>query len=311
MTVRVVTDSTADLPAEVVRDLDITVVPAYIGFKGRTYRDGVDIGHDELYKRIAESDALLTTSQPAPSDFAEAYRRLLMEADEIVSIQVTSKLSGTCNSAIKARDMVGGKGRIEVVDSEFVSMGLGLITIAAARLAKSSASLGRVLDEARQNISHTHAWGLLDTMKYVLRSGRLGKAKSLLGSMLSVKPMLTMHNGELLPAGLVRTRLKGLEKLLDIFKGCVSVQEVGIVHSTTPDEAQWLKCRLSALLDASLIHVSRLGPALGVHGGPGTLILALREKISPLVQESSESERTRRLVSLPSFHMPRLNLAHL
>ncbi len=309
MTVRIVTDSTCDLPAELVEALDITVVPVYIGFRGRTYRDGIDIGPDELYQKIQESDVPLITSQPPPADFATAYQRLMKEADEILSIHVTSKLSGVYNSAVQAREMVSGKGRIEVVDSASVSMGLGLITLAAARLAKSGASLSNVMAEVKQAMPQVHLWGVFDTLKYVLRGGRLGRAKVLLGSVINVRPVLTMREGLIQPAGFVRTRLKGIDRLIENFKNYPEIDEVGIVHSTTPEEARSLKAKLSSVLDAGRIHISRLGPALGVHGGPGTLVMALREKTSMPSREAAEIEKNRRLISLPSFHKPRLNIS--
>jgi DegV family protein with EDD domain len=309
MTVKVVTDSTSDLPLELVRDMDITVVPAYIGFRGRTYRDGIDIEADELYQKIGESDSPLTTSQPAPGDFAIAYRRLMKEADEIISIHATSKLSGICNSALQARELVSGKGHIEVVDSTLVSMGLGLVTLAAARLAKSGASLSNVLTETSQAIPQVHLWGIFDTLKHALRGGRLGRAKALLSSLINVKPMLTMREGLIQPAGFVRTRLKGIDKLIENFKNYPEVDEVGIVHSTTLEEAQSLRSKLSSVMDARRIHISRLGPALGVHGGPGTLVLALREKLSTSSCEARDIEKNRKIINLPSFYKPRLNIS--
>jgi DegV family protein with EDD domain len=308
----VVTDSTADLPEELIRELDITVVPAYIGIRGRSYRDGVDITADEVYKKLVESDVPITTSQPPPRDFAEAYKHVLKEADEIVSIQATSKLSGIYQSAVQAREMVGGKGRIEVVDSSSVSMGLGLITIAAARLAKAGVSLSGVLEESHKAITQIHIWAIFDTLKYVFRGGRLGKATSLLGSVLTVKPVLTMKDGVLHPAGFVRTRARGIEKLLDNLRRFQNVQDVGIVHSSTPDEAQTLRCRLSALVDKNRIYVSRLGPALGVHGGPGTLILALRASDTPRSSiEDAIDKARKRLPQMPSFRAPKLNTSPL
>ena len=306
MTVRIVTDSTADLPPELARDLDITVVPVYVSMRGRSYRDGVDISLDEIYRKMIEGGTPVTTSQPAPADFSEAYRRLMKEADDIVSIHLTSRLSGVYSSAVQGRDMAGGKGRIEVVDSASISMGIGLVALAAARLAKAGASMPCVLEETRHAIEHVHVWGVLDTLKYVLRSGRLGRAKAMVGSLLSVKPLITMKNGELYPSGVVRTRVKGIDKLIENFKTFINVDEIGIVHSTTPDEARTLRSRLSAVLDGSRIHLSRLGPALGVHGGPGTLVLALREKLQ--VTENAAADKIKRHINLPSFHAPRLNI---
>jgi DegV family protein with EDD domain len=203
--------------------------------------------------------------------------------------------------------MVGGKGRIEVIDSASISMGMGLIAVAAARKAKAGASLPSILDEVRQAVDHTHIWGVFDTLKYVLRSGRLGRATALIGGLLSVKPIITMKNGELYPSGIARSRAKGIERLIENFKGFAGVEEVGIVHTTTPDEAQALKSRLSAVLDSRRIHISRLGPALGTHGGPGTLALALHERI-PLPSNILIS-KNKKLINLPSFHAPRLNIA--
>jgi DegV family protein with EDD domain len=311
VTVKIVTDSTSDLPPQIVQELDITVVPAYVGFGDKTYRDGIDISQDEVYQRMVTENIPATTSQPPPADFANIYKNLLKGTDEIVSIHVTGKLSGVYNSALQGKEMVSGGSRIEVVNSLSVSMGLGLMTLAAARLAKAGESLSSILEEVRQSIPNTHIWGFFDSLKYALRGGRLGKAKALLGSVLPVKAMLTMRDGELHPVGFARTRAKGIEHLINNFKKAVNVQEVAVVHSTTPDDAQTLKDRISAIFDKSPVHVSRLGPALGVHGGPGTLILALREKVTSLGQEAKESQKGKKLVSLPSLHLPKLKFALL
>jgi DegV family protein with EDD domain len=306
MTIRIVTDTTADLPPALAQELDITVVPAYVNLRGRSYRDGVDISIDELYRKMLESDAPVTTSQPPPNDFAEAYRRVMKEADQIVSVHLTSRLSGVYNSALQAREMVDGRGRIEVVDTASISMGTGLVAVAAARKAKAGASLPAILDEVRESLSRVHIWGLLDTLKYVLRSGRLGKASSLIGGIIAVKPIITMKNGELYPSGIARNRQKGLDRLLEHFKSFIDAEEVGIVHSTTPDEAQTLRSRIAQVLDSRRIHVSRLGPALGVHGGPGTLVLALRERLPAAGVVQAKGKK---LIHMPSFRAPRLNIA--
>jgi len=311
VTVKIVTDSTADLPPNLIQDLDITVVPAYVGFGSKTYRDGIDISQDEVYQKMVTENIPATTSQPPPADFADVYQRLLKETDEIVSIQATSKLSGLYNSALQGKEMVSGGNRIEVVDSLSVSMGLGLITLAAARLAKAEGNLPKIMEEIRQSIPHIRIWAFFDTLKYLLRGGRIGKAQALLGSVLNVKPMLTMRDGELHPAGFIRTRAKGIERLIDNLKKAVNVQEVAVVHSTTPDDAQTLKERVSAIFDKSPILLSRLGPALGVHGGPGTLLLALREKVPSLGQEAKMRDKLKKRVSLPSLHRPKLNFTRL
>jgi len=309
MTVKIVTDSTSDLPVQLAQELGITVVPVYLRFGEKVYRDGVDISQDELYQKLVASPVHPATSQPSPADFADVYNRLSGETDEIVSIQVTSKLSGTYNSALQGRELVKAGCQIEVVDSLSVSMGLGLITVAAARLAEAGESLPAVMEEIRQAIPSIRLLAVFDTLKYLLLGGRIGKVKALLGSMLNVKPLLTVRDGELLPAGLARTRSKGIDRLFDLVKNALNIQELAIVHSTTPDEAGSLKERIASIFDRERIHIARLGPALGVHGGPGTLILALREKVSGIGQDAGEGEPSRKRISLPSLHKPKLSFS--
>ena len=307
MTVKIVTDSTADLPVLLAQELGITVVPVYVRFGQKVYRDRVDISETEFYQKLVESPVHPTTSQPSPADFADVYKKLSREADEIVSIQVTSKLSGTYNSALQGRELAEMGHPIEVVDSLSISMGLGLIAVTAAKAAMAGESLQAVMEEIRQCIPCIRLLGVFDTLKYLLLGGRIGKAKALLGSVLNVKPLLTMRDGELLPAGLARTRSKGIDRLFDLVKNALNIQELAIVHSTTPDEAGSLKERIASIFDRERIHIARLGPALGVHGGPGALILALMEKVSSIRQEASQSEPAKRRISLPSLHIPKLN----
>jgi len=309
MTVKIVTDSTSDLPPQLADELGITVVPVYLRFGEMVYRDGVDISQDEFYQKLVESPVHPSTSQPTPADFTDVYSKLAKETDEIVSIHVTSKLSGTYNSALQGKELVGAGCHIEVVDSLSTSMGLGLISMAAARLAEAGESLEAVMEEIRQAIPSICLLGVFDTLKYLLRGGRIGKAKALLGSVLNVKPLLTMREGELLPAGLARTRNKGIDRLFGLVKNALNIQELAIVHSTTPDEAGSLKERVASIFDRKRIHIARLGPALGVHGGPGTLILALREKVSDIRQEAGEGEPSKKRISLPSLHIPKLSFS--
>ena len=178
MPVRVVTDSTADLSPALARELGVTVVPVYTRFGEEVYRDGVDISHDEFYRKLAESPFHPATAQPSPGDFADTYRRLARETDEIISIQVTSKLSGTFSSALRGRELAQTKCRIEVVDSLSVSMGLGLMVMAAARLSRAGESLQRITDEVKQAITQVHLFGLLDTLRYLIWGGRIARMKA-------------------------------------------------------------------------------------------------------------------------------------
>ena len=279
MAVKIVTDSSADLPAQLVDELGITIVPLYVRFGEEVYRDRVDITEDEFYQRLTHDPVHPSTIQPSPQDFADVYQKLSQEADGIVSIHISSKLSGTCNSALQAKEMVGNKCPIEVVDSQILTMGLGLVTMAAAKEAEAGESLQRVLEMVKQIIPNIHLLGLLDTLKYLLLGGRIGKAKALLGSILNVKPVLTLKNGEVVPAGQVRSRSKGIGRLIDLVKNTENIEDLVVVYNTTIDEAQTMVERLGSVFNKEQIRLARIGPMLGVHMGPGTLIVVIREKV--------------------------------
>ncbi|MSQ41071.1 MAG: DegV family protein, partial [Dehalococcoidia bacterium] len=190
MAVHIVTDSTADLPREVVQRLGITVVPLNLHFSTQVYRDGVDIQAEEFYRRLVTANPLPTTSQPAVGAFVECYQALADTGEPVVSIHVASKLSGTYNSAFQAREQVGTSMFIEVVDSQTASMGLGLIVLAAAEAAAAGASLEEVLHATREAVARTRVLFMVDTLEYLQRGGRIGKAQAFLGSVLNIKPIL-------------------------------------------------------------------------------------------------------------------------
>lgn len=276
MTIKIVTDSSADLPAELVQELGITVVPLYVRFGDEVYRERVDITEDEFYQKLLHGTVHPVTIQPTPQDFIDVYQKLSQEADGIVSIHISSKLSGTCNSALQGKKMIEKGCPIEVVDSQSITMGLGLIDIVAATAAKAGEGLQQVVEEAKQAIPNTRVLGLLDTLKYLLLGGRIGKAKALLGSILNVKPMIALKDGEVVPAGQARTRTKGIQRLFDFVKDTSNIQDLAILHSTTPDEAQTLAERVDPIFTKERIKFARLGTTLGVHGGPDFLAVAIR-----------------------------------
>ena len=278
MTIKIVTDSTADLPAKLAEELDVTVVPVYLRFGEQVYRDRVDISEDEFYQRLMHDPIHPNTTQPSPQDFADVYEKLSKDADGIISIHLTSKLSGTYNSAVQGKKMVESKCPIEVIDTQTISIAIGLIVIQASRMAKSGMSLKQIMDELTKIIPNVHLLVLFDTLKYLVKGGRIGKAKALLGSLLNVKPILKVKDGELVPSGQVRTRSKGMGQLLDFVKNATEIQDLAILYSTTPDEAQALIESTSSIFPKECTILARLGPALGVHGGPGILAVALRGK---------------------------------
>jgi len=278
MKVKIVTDSTADLPPGLAEELGITVVPVYVKFGGEVYRDRVDISEDEFYQRLISDPAHPSTEPPTPHDFANVYEKLSQEADGIFSIHISSKISATCNSARRGKELAEVECPIKVVDSKFVTMGLGMLVMAANTITKSGKNLPQVTEEVERIIPRIRLLGLLDTLKYLARGGRIGKTRALLGSILAVKPMLTMKDGELESAGQVRKRTDGIERLFDFVKKTADIEDLAIVYSTTPDEAQTLAERTDSIFSKEQIRLVRLGPALGVHAGPGIIFIALRAK---------------------------------
>ena len=278
MAVKIVTDSSADLPAQITEELGITVVPLYVRFGSELLRDRVDIFEDDFLRRLQNDPVHPSTTQPTPEDFAGVYRKLAPEADGIVSIHISEKLSGTCNSAVQAKGIVEVNCPIEVIDSKMTTMGLGLIAIEAARLAKSGKNMQEIVKKVKSILLHVHLLGLLDTLKYLALGGRIGRAKALLGSVLNVKPVLTLKDGEVAPAGQVRSRSKGIDRLFDFAQNASDIEELAIVYNSTPQEAESLAERVSSIVAREKIIIARLGPMLGVHCGPGILFVAFRGK---------------------------------
>ena len=279
MTIKIVTDITADLPPQLAEELGITVVPVYVRFGDKVYRDRVDVSEDEFYHRLLHDHIHPSATQPSPQDFVDVYRNLVEQADGIISIHVSSKLSGTYNSALLGKELVEKECPIEVIDSQVLTMGLGQLVIAANTIAESGKSLQHVVEEVKQMIPSIHVLGLLDTLKYLALGGRIGKAQALLGSVLSVKPMLAIKDGELVPAGRFRSRAKGIVRLFDFVKNAVDVQDLAIVYNTTHDEAKALIRHVDSIFPQERIRLARLGPALGVHAGPDILFVALRGRV--------------------------------
>jgi len=276
LAVQIITDSTVDIPQEYIEKYGIRVVPIYVRFGEKTYRDGIDIRSDEFYSMLSSSSIHPATSQPNPEDFTGIYKEYCETSSGIVSIHVSSKISGTCNSARMAQKALADHCPIEVVDSMFNSGGLGLAVLAAARLAKSGAGLKEILEETHRAISQIRMFGMFQTMKYLARSGRVNKTIAAASRILNVMPLLTFHDGEIIRAGLVRTANKGIDRILDFVKNNTPISEIILVHSDALDQVKYLKKRLANIIPETNISTSQLGAALGVHGGPGVVVAAIR-----------------------------------
>ncbi len=275
MSVRVVTDSTADLPPALAEELGITVVPLNVHFGSQLYKDGVDITADQFYTRLVASETLPTTSQPSVGEFLETYRALSEDADGIVSVHISGKLSGTLNSADQAKQEIGDGARVETVDSMQGSLGLAMVAIAAARAAQAGGDVDAVVSATRDSIPRARFFGLLDTLRYLEKGGRIGKAQAFMGSLLHIKPLLTVRDGEVHPLERARNRAKGTQRLYDLANEHAPLADLAVAYTTTPDEARALADRLRPLHPTGDVFVSQLGPVVGTYLGPQVLGVAL------------------------------------
>lgn len=278
MAVKIVTDSTADIPPDLAAELGITVVPIYVHFGDRMFRDGVDITPEQFYQFLEESPQHPTSSQPTPEDFEKTYATFCNEADGIVSIHISSKISGTCNAAGIAAANLQPRCPIEVIDSGLNSAGLAIVVMAAARLARAGKEYAAVLSEVRAVLARTDMFGMFSTMKYLARSGRVPRAVVKVASIINVMPLLTFRDGSIVRAGLVRSLSAGMEQLYGFVAGKKDLEKVVIVHSMVPDRAETLRKRLGSLFPEERIPVFEMGAGLGVHGGPGVLLVGTRQR---------------------------------
>jgi len=277
MTVKIVTDSLSDITSDIADEMGITIVPLTVFFGKEAFLDRVTITTDEFYDRLIHGNIWPTTTQPPPGDFVNVYNGLAKETDEILVVTLSSKISGTYQSALNAKSLIEKKCRIEVIDSRMVAMGLGLIVIAAAKAAQTGASLDELADLVRRAMSRSHIIIYFDTLKYLAQGGRIGKAQGLLGSMLSIKPILTVKDGEMHPVTRLRSQKAGMDYLYDFVVGFSHVEELAVEHTTTPDEADKLAERFSSLFPNEHIHRSTVSPVLGTHGGPGAVAVTVLE----------------------------------
>ena len=277
--VKIVTDSVSDIPAEVASELGITFVPLYVRFGTEVYRDRVDLTPDEFYHKLVTSKIFPTTSVPSPGEVADVYDRVAEETGEILSIHLSSKFSALCEVALRGREQMKNKRcRVEVIDCQSAIMGEGLMVIAAAKEAQAGARLEELTTMMRNLIPKTHVRMSFDTLEYLRRGGRIGRAKALLGSLLRVNPILGIKDGEAHPFGRERSRAKATEWLFNFAKGFTRVRELAVEHATTPEEAQDLAERLRPLFPGKPIYISKCSPVVGAHVGPHVLSVSLLEE---------------------------------
>jgi DegV family protein with EDD domain len=276
MGVRIVTDSTADIPTEQADALGIVVVPLTVFFGDDAYLDGVQLDSEGFYRKLTASKDLPRTSQPPPAKFQEAYKRLIDEgADAILSVHLSAKLSGTYQSARTAADSFMENDKtvpIEVVDSQTISIGMSGAILQAAQEAREGLGLAEIKAHLLDQLARTRILAVLDTLEYVRRGGRIGGARALLGNMLSVKPIISLKDGEVVPVEQPRTRSKAYARIAELLAAAGKVEHVSIAESSEEVGQQLAQAIRSTYKGELLMY--RLGAVLGTHTGPGTAAIA-------------------------------------
>ncbi len=272
MGVQIITDSTADLPAELVRRLDITVVPLTIHLGGKPLRDGVDITKENFLQRYARLPTPPTSSAATQKQFEAVFAELTKTPNsEVVAILLSSKLSDTFHNASRAATPLLGRHKIIILDSQTISVGLGMLVTAAAEAAQRGASLDEVVKLARGMIPKIYLGFFVETLDYLARGGRIGKAQAILGGMLNIKPLLILEEGKIVALEKVRTRAKAIEKLVEFITEFARIEKMIVLHSTTLDDVKLLIEQVELLMPGLDISIDTYGPVVATHVGPDAL----------------------------------------
>ena len=275
MTVRIITDSVADIPSQVAKEPGITVIPLIVTFGSESYRDGLDLTTAEFYEKLAHSKVLPTTAATAPGVFAEAYDKLAEKTDEILAIIVSSKVSANYDAAVQGKELMKSRCQLEIIDSQRGIMGEGLVVIAAAKAAQAGATLDELVDITHNNIHHSDLRIAFDTLEYLRRGGRIGAAQAFLASRLKINPILTITDSGVQPVSSKRSRIKAIDYMYNFAMSYTHIDEMAIEDATTPDEADMLAERLSSKFPKERIYRTKVSPVVGTHVGPRVLNIAV------------------------------------
>ena len=275
MPVKIITDSPSDVPAEIAKEFGITVIPIHVLFGTQSFRDGIDLTTEQFYHRLVHSKVLPTTAVSPIGTIADVYDRLAEEADGIVAITLSRKFSAFNEVALKARELMKKKCRVEVVDSQAGAMAEGLIVIAAAKAANAGASLDEVVKLTQCNIPRTEIRMAFDTLEYLKRGGRIGRAQALLGSVLRVNPILGIRDGEACPVARERSRAGAIKYLYSFAMSFSRIDEMAVEDTACTEEADLLMEGLGSIFPKERIYRSGMTPVIGTHTGPGLLLVAI------------------------------------
>ncbi len=275
MTVKIVTDSLGDIPADLAKKLDITIIPIQVLFGMESFQDGVDLTSEQFYAKLVSSKTLPTTAVPALGTFIKTYEKVGQDCDEMIMLAISHKLSGTFETASRAAEMTKKKLRIKVIDTLQVIMGEGLLVIQAAKAAKAGASFEDIISQIEKNIPRVEERMAFDTLEYLKRGGRIGAAQAFLGSILKLNPVLGLRDGEVYPHSRERSRAKAIDVLYNFVLDFSNIEAIGVEDATTPQEADNLAQRIKNQFPDKIIYRSKVGAVIGAHVGPSVIAVSV------------------------------------
>jgi DegV family protein with EDD domain len=273
--IAIVTDSTSDIPQEMRDRLGISMVPLKVAFGNQSYLDNIELQPADFYQKLVSSPSLPTTSQPSPADFLEVFKKLTEEGKSVISIHLSGALSGTYQSALIAKSMMEDEGDITVVDSKSASYGYGQMVVAAAELAAQGASIDEIVAEVHRLRREMRLYFLVDTLEYLQKGGRIGKAAAMVGSLLNIKPILSIDDdGAIFAVEKVRGHKRAMSRIAELLEADIGGTPVNLMLVLTPgfDEgAKEMAEMLKQRFDVRSYVQSEIGPVIGTHAGPGTI----------------------------------------
>lgn len=279
MSIKIVTDSTSDMPQSMAKQYEIEVVPLNIHFGDQVYKDGIDLSTDEFFDKLINGPEFPTTSQPSIGEFIETYEKIAEPGDDIISIHVSSKLSGTYNSAEQAAKQLEGKINVHLVDTQQVTITVGLAAISAAKSVSDGGSVNDAISASLSTASRSNFYALFDTLEFLSKGGRIGKAQSMLGSLLKIRPLLMLEEGLVAPYAKARSKKAGLLKMEKTIRSLGEAEEIAVMYSTDSEDAEVIANSLSDLLPSGKEPIIlKVGPVIGTHAGPGLVAVGLITK---------------------------------
>ena len=272
--IRIITDSTCEAPEALMRHPAVSVVPLSVVFGQTALRDGIDITREEFWRRLPTADPLPSTSQATPTDFLDLFKQYTAAGDEVIVVTLSAKLSGTYDSAISARDGLP-TAPIDVIDSRTISVGLGLMIQEAVTMIEANASRDEIVARMIRMREQIRILFVLETLEYLQRGGRIGKAQAFMGTLLKFKPILAIVDGEVVPVTRVRSRAKALEAMQETLLQQVPQRgpqvRLALTQAMASEDAKAVGAKLAASFGAPQFYTAALGPVIGVHVGPGTV----------------------------------------